>query len=408
MPLARTASRVVLFLSTKTNPSMALGSQNPPRLILWDVIEEHLDEAEFLFERWNRALFQPSFNLDELAKSFEPRLFAHIDALLVGGPDVAQSFLLPALLSAETSPRATAAGLALLADPDGTWTDAVIEAAPQVKAPLQAALIHALILSDSSGLDATILKRFRAAPTNQHLLQVLIGRGIDPGPLLRASIESKDSSLVTIARNAVQRFGRREFYYLAEIDSHAGSPPSCRELNMKLQSPETIEPALWDLGFCGTTEAGDICATYLLHSNLRVRKLAADSLAWISGFSLSNPEFHLSAKDAAENEPASFPDFHEDDLAINFELDGVDTLPIPNTSAITHWWQRNRDHLAGYRRCLLGRPFSTEIAISALREGPLWRRHRVALELSIRTDGRKHVSTDAFSSRQFQQIAAAV
>ena len=62
---------------------MALTPHNTSGLILWDVIEEHLDEAEFLFERWDRALFQPSFNLDELAKTFEPRLFAHIDALLL-------------------------------------------------------------------------------------------------------------------------------------------------------------------------------------------------------------------------------------------------------------------------------------------------------------------------------------
>ena len=313
---------------------------------------------------------------------------------------------MPELLSAEAPPRATAVALALLAEPEGTWADAVIRAVQQTKAPLQAALIRALVLSDSPHLDAVVLKHFRATPENPHLLQILTRRGVDPGVLLRVAMESRDPALVAAARNAVQRFGRRELYYLAEIDSRTGFPPPCHELKAQLQLPETVESALWNLGFCGTVEAGDICASYLVHPNARFRKLAADSLAWIGGFNPTDSQFKLSPKDAPEEEPPALPAFHEDDLTASLELDGVDALPVPNANAITQWWQRNRDRLAGYCRCLQGRSYSAETVILALREGPLWRRHPLALELSARTDGRMHVSTDAFSSRQFQQIAA--
>ena len=386
---------------------MTMTPHKTPDFILWDIVEEHLDEAEFLFDRWNRALFQPIFNLAELAKTFEPRLFAHVDALLIGGPEIARSVLLPALLSAETPARATVAALTLLADTDSAWVDPVIHSMLQAKAPFQDALVRALILSDFPSLDAAVLRYFRANPENAYILQILVGRGVDPGSFLRVPLESRDPSVVAIARHAVQRFGRREFYYLGGINSRTGSPPPCHELEAKLHSPETVEPALWNLGFCGTIEAGDLCVTYLSHSNERIRKLAAASLAWIGGFNPAGSQFHLSAKDVVEKESVTLPDFEDDDLAANLELDGVDSLSPPNADAIAHWWQQNRDHMTEHRRCLLGRPFYPETVAFALREGPLWRRHQLAVELCARTDGRKHVSTDAFSSRQLQQIAAA-
>ena len=385
---------------------MALTSISAPGLILWDVIEEHLDEAEFLFERWNRAFFLPGYTLHALGRTFESRLLAHIDALVVGGSEVARRFLLPQLVSAESPARATAAALALLAEPEGVWEHAVIEAMQKAKPPLQAALSRALILTDSARLDARVEKSFSADPENPSLLQVLTGRGIDPGFALRAAVESNDPALSAAARNAVRRFGRRELYYLAKVDSLFGSTPAFEESVTQLGSPETIESALWNLGFCGTAEAGDLCVSYLAHSNVRLRKLATDSIAWIGGFNPADSHFRLSPKDVAEKEPNSLPAFDEDDLGANLELEGVDALPIPNADAVTQWWRRNRDRLAGYGRSVLGRSFSPDGVIAALRHGPLWRRHALADELRAGTHGKQHVSTDAFSSRQIRQIAA--
>ncbi len=65
----------------------------------------------------------------------------------------------------------------------------------------------------------------------------------------------------------------------------------------------------------------------------------------------------------------------------------------------------NRERLSKDGRQVFGRPFSAEAMVHAIEAAPLWRRHGVALELSIRTGG-KHVSTEAFSSRQCRQMAA--
>jgi hypothetical protein len=387
---------------------MGLTLQNLSDLILWDVIEEHVDEAEFLFERWNRALFQPIVDLNKLAGTFEPRLFAHIDALVIGGVEVAQRVLLPELHAPKDPFRVTVVALTLLSDPKGSWIDEATQAAQRAQGPIQNALIRALVLTDSAQLDSKLQDRFRRNPNDSVLLEILTGRGVDAGLPLRHCLESGDPRLVLAARKAVQRFGRRELYYLAEIGSTSDSSQLYQQLKEQLKSPETIESALWHLGFCGTVEAGDLCATYLDSANLRLVKLAADSIAWIGGLSLSDPKFKLSAKEAAEPEAASIPDFHDDDPGANLEMDGVDSIPLPNAKAIAGWWLENRARLAGYRRCLFGRPFSNGAVRHALELGPLWRRHHLALELSIQTGGREHVSTDSFSARQIRQIAAMV
>jgi hypothetical protein len=385
---------------------MGLASQNPADLILWDVIEEHLDEAEFLFERWNRALFQPAVDLNELAKTYEPRLFAHIDALLIGGIEVAQRMLLPELYAGKETFRVTVAALALLSNPQGSWIDEVTRVAQQSQGPTRSALIRALVLTDCAQLDSNLQNQFHQNPADSVLLEILTGRGLDPGVPLRHCLESSDPKLVLAARKAVERFGLRELYYFAGIGSSSNSAQQYHALKEQLACPETIESALWRLGLCGTAEAGDLCASYLESANLRLVKLAADSIAWIGGLNLSDPQFKLSSKDAAEPEALSLPDFRYDDPGANLELDGVDGISLPNVRAVAQWWQENRARLARYRRCLLGQPFTIRAVKHALESGPLWRRHPLALELSIQTGGREHISTDTFSARQIRQIAA--
>ena len=81
---------------------------------LWDIVEEHLDEAEFLWEQWEHALLAPNYTLDELADGPEARLLAHLDGLVVGGPEVARRLLIPTLDEDVEPTRVRAAALALL------------------------------------------------------------------------------------------------------------------------------------------------------------------------------------------------------------------------------------------------------------------------------------------------------
>jgi hypothetical protein len=81
--------------------------------VLWDVVEEHLDEAEFGVEQFERAMQSPLLTLERLAGGCEGRLLAHVDGLLVGGAPVYERLLKPLLDSPDAGQcaRLTAAGL---------------------------------------------------------------------------------------------------------------------------------------------------------------------------------------------------------------------------------------------------------------------------------------------------------
>ncbi|MCA9655736.1 MAG: hypothetical protein H6712_06215 [Myxococcales bacterium] len=83
--------------------------------ILWDVVEEHLDEAEFLVEQWQSARRSASYTLAEIVAGPEARLEAHVDGLQSSGPLALERVAWPVLEDgAEPPERVAAAALALL------------------------------------------------------------------------------------------------------------------------------------------------------------------------------------------------------------------------------------------------------------------------------------------------------
>src|SRR5215813_13541908 len=97
-------------------------------LILWDVVEEHLDEAAFLVDQWESALHSPKFDLKDLAK-IERRLEGHIDGLIVGGNEVSRRILDLELANADERGRAVVSALALLFSRDDKNADRVLKTA---------------------------------------------------------------------------------------------------------------------------------------------------------------------------------------------------------------------------------------------------------------------------------------
>ena len=62
-----------------------------------DVVEEHLDDAEFLWSQWERSLVSPHHTLAEVATREEERLLANVDGLVAGGASVRARLVVPAL-----------------------------------------------------------------------------------------------------------------------------------------------------------------------------------------------------------------------------------------------------------------------------------------------------------------------
>ena len=420
-------------------------------LILWDVLEEHFEEAAFLFGQWESALHSPAFDLAGLAK-IERRLEAHVDGLIVGGIDVARKILDPELTNGDDPNRALVAALALLFSGGDEIADRVLETAVHAETPLGRTLARALVLASVESIDRSLLNRIRSvAPESQKalLLDILTGRGMDGGELLCEWSASSDPRLIGAVLDAAARFARHDLVAFAEEHLTSDEPVRakalgaavalgsrtgwqlCRELAQQpkttgfdalsylgllgqpsdqeilyaqLDNPAQAERALWALGFVGTLRAGDVCLEHLGSEEGRVAKAAAEAMSWIGGFDLHDRRFRAERQEPAEEE--TLPPLEEDDLDADLAPDGLDNLPVPNRDALARWWEENRRRLTPDGRNILGRVDGQAALIHALEAGALWRRHGLALELQIRSEGRLHVSTDAFSPRQRRHLAA--
>src|SRR5262245_27865605 len=69
--------------------------------VLWDVVEEHLDEVEFGFHLLDAMSNHPRLTLADLKRYPEARLLAHLDALIVGGEAIVERVLAPAVSEAD-------------------------------------------------------------------------------------------------------------------------------------------------------------------------------------------------------------------------------------------------------------------------------------------------------------------
>ena len=97
-----------------------------------DIVEEHLDEAAFYLERWDRALTSPHHTLAQLRDGPEEAMLAHVDGLAVGGESAAKQLLWPVVEDDEADDwaRVGAAALALLTMPGQDFSGRLLARLP--------------------------------------------------------------------------------------------------------------------------------------------------------------------------------------------------------------------------------------------------------------------------------------
>src|ERR1700684_3963407 len=116
------------------------------RPILWDLYEEHLSEAVFLWETWEASLQAANYGLYDVVVGPEARLAAHLAALVLGGRAGAEKLLLPAL-GGDGADLVSPVAWALLQAEDGDYFDAVLGALAGAEPPKAAAIARAMALS---------------------------------------------------------------------------------------------------------------------------------------------------------------------------------------------------------------------------------------------------------------------
>ena len=402
---------------------------------LWDIVEAHLDEAEFLWGMWKRSLVAPNYTLDEVAEGPEERLLAHIDGLVVNGPLVARKLLIPALEDEEPD-RVSAATLALLLGPqEHGGVDAVIEALhelPEQHAPLVQALccvdcpavltrVRDLLTVEDIALVAAAAEvlTFHFQPLGETLslllasdtvaarmvaLQALVNEP-EPGRYVRAvkaGLSDADPRIVDVAIETGVRLRLGAAWGRArERAQDADGGDSMMLLALRgeghdrallidaLGDRKRRLAALWALGFLGTPESVDAALDWL--EDKTAGPLAGEVFTAVAGVDLEEGEMSVS------------PEGNEDAL----ELSPEDDLPRPEPMAVLRQWMKLRGDFANGERYVSGAILSPDTLLAALEAGPMRRRHGRLLQLELRTVARDRLRLQvrAPTSRQRAQFA---
>jgi uncharacterized protein (TIGR02270 family) len=398
-----------------------LSTSPRPRPLLWDIYQEHLDEAAFLLGQWEDALNASNYTLPEVVSGPEERLLSHLDGLVLGGERVAKKLLFPAL-EGDDPTKVVVAAWALLHAEDADHFPQLEVALLSGKPETRDAVARAFELGVRSdlatrtkplfdGADALgqaavfdVLATRDAEWTRGHLFHALTSpepRLVAAG--LRAARRHPDSALFG---HADQALSRQEPHVLNEALATAffygtgGLWTACRKaaatgnaaarLPLALLAIRGIGPndplfqtlladansrrhAIWALGFVGTVEAVDVLVSLLTDED--AGPVAGESISAITGVIVAGP---LSVP--GETKGADIVEVEKDDPVP--EVRPEDDLLVPNAVAVAAWWQKVRARLDPAAPYLYGRPRTLEALRHAAVHGTTWRRAVYVLEIA--------------------------
>jgi uncharacterized protein (TIGR02270 family) len=404
---------------------------------IWDVVEEHLDEAGFLWARWESSLASPRFTIAEVAAGPEERLVAHLDGVAVAGAAADEALLAPALTGDDAGRAAAAAAvlaaggrleavraaltpdapevgrrvaraLGLCLAPEGisavaAWlrdggpaTQAAALAALTFRGAAPAADVRALLASTDGGVQVAALS---AAPA----------LGDAARPAIEAALSTADCAVRDAATEAGLRLGLRAAWVacqraadegtptplVLEVLAASGEPADVERIAAAAKIPALRSAALFAAGLSGTLRGADLCAEYL--DDPAAVRTAAEGLCAVTGLAVAGPY------EAAEPDPT------ESLASLDLEAPALppedSALPYPDAELLALAFRDRRGGFTPGPRYLLGRPWTAADALAAVWSGPTRRRHALARELAIRTRAGWRLETRGWARHQIRERA---
>jgi uncharacterized protein (TIGR02270 family) len=409
-------------------------------LINRPVIEQHAEEAAFLWTQRNRAALAPNYSLKDLAK-LDGRVEAHVDGLraagevgweiCVGTRQLGPGEAFAAAIMAFESVDERRVGPILETGSSEPVLERSVISALGWMSPQQATKLCARWLS----VDSADLHRVGIAGFAVHR--------IDPGPeLVRASLD-ENSRLRARALKAIGELGnidmagtlmshlsdlddRSRFYAAwsaarlgissqAVIDvlrevAEGGGPDSERALDVavrcmpldqatawraKLSSrPEKLRLAVLAAGAIGDPEVMD--ELIQLTGDPKVARVAGGAVSMITGADLGYEDLDadapaLPAEGVSEEEEIAGPDADE----------GLDW---PSPEGIARWWSKRSAAFQSGIRHLRGKPMSPVSLAETLVSGTQRQRAAAALEMAILNPGQVLFEVRERGDRQLERV----
>ena len=417
---------------------------------LRDILEEHLEEADFLYTQRRSALSDDDYDLDDLT-DLEERLLAHIDGLIVAGDEAWE--LLSGLLSGGDEGEAFTAALVALGSGNKERRLELLTAFGKASEETLAGLREAFGLWGLGDLADPLRDLVSAAETETAaaVLDVLVFHRAGLTAEERAGVLESEESKIRIAglRAAAamgwQDFADRAAEFLSEDDAElvaeavragfilgddrglktcrallAGGDASgaglqiwlglagrCEDLALLsagLDSDELGRGAAIALGWLGYPEAVDKLLEVLDRTELA--RPIGEAVGRITGVDLAAAGLVLPDQDETEEESAdadAAPEPEDDDFADPVE-DPDEHLAWPDPEKLKAWWQENRANFKTGHRHRYGSDFDREALLGVLQSGGLAERHLVACELARMSPGDVLLETRSLAWAQNRRL----
>lgn len=422
---------------------------------LWEIVERHLDEADYLAACWREALDEPDHTLEELAGGIEARLFAHLDGLALAGAPALTRLCWPALEANPDTPLALVASLAILAQ--GTRDDcarllALLDAT-QTGDERWTGIVEALALHDRPELSDWLSRQLEdhetePGPRVAAITHVLTRRRVPLGDRLTALLHNEDPAVLAAAATLARRGSPAQLQRCVALTEH-GDPtvvaaavqtglvcalpgawasarhwafeaPHCSfrraaltwlalgddqsdhdRLLTLFDDPDRRSDALWAAGFCGRVAAVDAAINYLadaLHA-----PLAAELITAIAGLPTDDDTLWREV-DPAPREDQSLPALADDRLDQDLGLDPEQLLPTPAPHAVASWWAARRPGFDPGGRFIAGQALDSSSLTRALITAPLRRRHALGLLVQLRSGAASWPATRDWAVNQLHAL----
>ncbi len=388
--------------------------------IVQNVVEQHAEEAAFLWLLRNAAVSQPHYKLKDLAH-LDDRVEAHIDGLRIAG-DEGWQICREALASEESGEVFTAAVLAFEGD-DGRRVDDVVSVVQDAPENWRA-LVSALGWVDDEHFERWAPGMVNASADIYRYLAIsayAIYR-IDPGKVLNAALRDSEPVIQARALRAAGELKRKDLLY--ELRGfYQANDEACRFWSawsgVLLSDPSAIgtlesfislaspycEPALQlllramdmkqsqlflnrlsktadsqRLIICGAGVVGDpVVVPWLIDQMAKpeLSRVAGEAFSMITGVDIAYEDLEGEWPGGFEAGPTENPE--EEDV----DMDPDEDLVWPESDLILQWWQEKSQLFRSGTRYLCGQPVSVEHCRKVLREGYQRQRRAAALELAL-------------------------
>jgi uncharacterized protein (TIGR02270 family) len=392
--------------------------------VIPEIVDQHAEEAAFLWHLRAAAVRSPQYELADLTK-LDGRVEAHLDGLRVAGEPGWKT------ATGQLGPPGEVFAAAVLAfeSRDPTMVQEVLAAAADKSEAVPGLIsalgwltyeqaskhIKALVAADEPavkrvGIAASAIHRrnpgqdlLAAFTSEDPLLKARAFRAagelgfVDSHITLRANLKFKDPIVRFWAAwsNALLNGHKDAVTYLQNV-AEARGPFAERAAQMAMRRLAPNDAKLWlrrlvrELGQkrIAVIAAGafaDPEVVPFLIDQMKIPELArvaGESFSQITGVRIAYDKLEAEKPDGFEAGPTENPE--DDDVALDVDL----SLAWPDPVLVQKWWDARRGNFAKGTRYLLGQPITPECLRLALKNGYQRQRAAGALELAILKPGR--------------------